>query len=363
MKKNKLAMHLSRTDSPKVIILKRRLPRPTTQPPHPLHAHFPLTPPVVTNPAAWEVAEHIQRLCSISRLDPYVVLTDFFTMCMYHLQLYGINMKSLVIEGKAAEDPPDAKSFFRRARERFDRATLQYPGTFRVMMETYSVLYTKLREARPLAEAVLHPEINPDLIAQVFVACLRPGPEWWPYFPDWQVALEMAKRLIPDPPGTVQEILAEASLAYEEASGESYQEIMTSEAWELWAPKIYPFVKIKLFPPPFINCSTLLLALAAQFPEWVLTSHLVHFHMDESAPLIHTMGNVAGMLYGLNGASLAMLQDILDIQDYLQQHQHELLSTPLSQQQPVEEEPDEQPLPELAPPLSGSTFEELFRMG
>ncbi|GIK40459.1 MAG: hypothetical protein BroJett011_42920 [Chloroflexota bacterium] len=361
MRKNKLPRNPI-PNSPQVLIPKRRLPRPTTRP-HPLTQRLSGIPPVIDNPAALEIAERIKRLCIISKLDPYIVLSDFFAMCKWHLRLYGINLKSFIIEGKAAEDPPDAKLFFNRARERFDQATLRQPGTFRAMIDAYTGLYQGLREPRPLEDAAANPTVNPDLIAQVFVACLRPGPEWWPYVPPWPVAQRLAEQLLPDPIDMIEEALTDAGIAYRVATGYPPPETMRAKNWGEWFSLIYPYLGTLLIGPNFINSSTMLLALAARFPAWIRQGHLIHFHMNDDVPIIHTMFEITAMLQGLNGFALTTMETMFEIGALLEEREGQIRVNPLPHPQPAEPAQEEDDLHSIIPQsaLSMPTFETLFR--
>ncbi len=57
-------------------------------------------------------------------------------------------------------------------------------------------------------------DLNPDVIGQVFVTCLQPGPAspWWQYFPGWPGALTVARQAIPDGHELVYLELAQAAL-------------------------------------------------------------------------------------------------------------------------------------------------------
>jgi len=125
------------------ILPKRRLPWPPPKK-EPL---LPARPPSSTeaeNPYVVQIVEHIQRVSAISSLPVFSLLEDFTGMLEAALQLYADNARSYAATGHFIDDPPEVKETYRRARERYLKATEQYPATYREMQiafaETFALL-------------------------------------------------------------------------------------------------------------------------------------------------------------------------------------------------------------------------------
>jgi hypothetical protein len=255
----------------------------------------------------------MQQVCATANLSPLVVFTDWVGMIEAALRLQGENVRALATTGKVIEDPPEVAEIFRRARERYLRATEKYPAVYRQMHDAFGSAYaTLIYCAEPGLEWYGQQlELSPDIIGQVFMALANPGPEWSRYFPSWRAALTAASGLFPDG----GEKIIYVALAGE-ASGTHLDSVENFEAWvetldcsvedfeariaenfEAWVDAVNCRSLI-IIGPPAINSSVMMLAAAAQFPYWTVYGGLVEFVWGKEVdPLLAKMANINAMLY------------------------------------------------------------------
>lgn len=301
---------------------RRRLPRPPAPHPQALLLTADDHPPNVSNPFALEVAERILRVCKISHLSPYVVMNDFISMFYWQLKFYGADQKSMVMTGKRIQDPPQVAETFRRARERYERTSLEYPATYREMQEAYAEMFTVLQamvQRESLEQYATSWTINPDIIGQIFVAVVQPGPDWWPFFPPWHVALSLARHTVMDGHKMVYEAIVQAALAYRQNHPDNPITLTPGENWEEWYPHIAPYVDPIILGPHITTSSAMMLALAARFPDWARQHGLVNFHFggEDADSIVHLMTAINKMMYGLNGFYVELAQDAFTIACFL----------------------------------------------
>ncbi|GIK40460.1 MAG: hypothetical protein BroJett011_42930 [Chloroflexota bacterium] len=297
---------------------KRRVPRPPRLP----QANsflIPVSPPRVTNPYAVEIAAHIQRACNIARLNPYTVLNDFFLMFRWMLALDGENEKAIAKTGRPNEDPPEVQAIFRRARERFEQASLQYPAAYRAMQTAYFQMINLLNHAFNEVSLDGYAQqftISADILGEVFLVCLQPGEEWWPYFPLWNVALSVARNTIPRANEMVYQELARANLRYADANPENPIKLVVGENFEEWYLAVLPYCETLVIPSHSITSPAMLLALAAQFPEWARKSPMLYFTIQHTVPIIQTINEIYAMRHGLNGYALQRIRDAVEAAEF-----------------------------------------------
>lgn len=342
----------------------RRMPRPAgtraqpgqSRPPDPAEAE---QAPVV------EIAQLIERVCAISHLGRLVVIADWLGMAEAAMRRQTLNLKAYALTGQFAPDPPDVAGIFRRARERYIAASRTYPATYREMQTAFTrVLGLLETAAQPGLETYVQTGQTPDIIGQVFLRCLNPGPAWWPYFPPWPEALAVARVLVPDGRDQILERLIQAGLDYRQDTpnpinpepGERFQE---------WFLAVLPYVEPLILGPNLITSSAMLLALAAQFQDWARHWGLVRFYVPHPEPLLERMMSLNGMLYGLNGYALDLIKTHNDLVDHYQDQMAIAAAgpSPLAEIEPVLDR-DEMPVPQLnvrATTGRGPSFEELFR--
>lgn len=342
----------------------RRLPRPAgtraqpgqSRPPDPAEAE---QAPVV------EIAQLIERVCAISHLGRLVVIADWLGMAEAAMRRQTLNLKAYALTGQFAPDPPEVADIFRRARERYITASRSYPATYREMQAAFTRVLALLETAaRPGLEAYVRTGQTPDIIGQVFLRCINPGPAWWPYFPPWPEALAAARVLIPNGPAQILERLIQAGLHYRQDTpnpinpepGEGFQE---------WFLAVLPYVEPLILGPNLITSSAMLLALAGQFQDWARHWGLIRFYVPHPEPLLERMISLNGMLYGLNGYAIDLITTHNDLIDH---YQGQMAAAAAGPPPPEEAEPipdrEEIPAPRLDPRAGsgrGPSFEELFR--
>jgi hypothetical protein len=368
----------------------RRLPRPAV--PHPGLGDLKQAPPPAPqegeNIFVVEMVELIQRVCSISRLSPWLVLTDWIGMIEASLRHYGENLVAYVTTGQFAQDPPETAERFRRARERYTEASKRYPSTYREMQQAFSKAFALLiASAGPgLPSFTTQVVSNPDVIGRVFFEAVQPGRPWWPFFPPWHMAMVMARIAIPSGHTLVHQRVA--------AAGEMYALHTVNPIrpepgprFEAWFEAILPYVQPIVIGPNLTGSSAELLAAAAQFPEWAVWRGIVQFCPGPLDPVIEKMIAINSYLYNLNGYAVDMIKAAHQIVAYYEGIERRLAGDPNlfliedptlppppgvfetafiypdppePQPEGITTEPAPTPVERPGPRLAGPTFEDLF---
>lgn len=357
---------------------KRRLP---LVPPkkEPLLPARPPSPTEVENPYVLQIVEPIQRVCAIARLPIFGVLEDWTAMLEAALRLYADNARSYALTGRFIDDPPEVKEIYRRARERYLRATEKYPAAYREMQATFSHTFALLAIAAssPLRQYATQTNLSPDVIGQVYLACLGLGPAWWPYFPPWPAALAAAQAAIPDGDELATQILVQAHQAYREARPADYiYPAEPGELFEQWFAEVLPYCEPIIIGPNLVDSGVMMLAAAAQFPDWAVKDGLVLFYPQSGNPQLDRLAHINAMLFGLNGYELELAKTVQDIANFAQQQpesrypQSPPYGMPAAANLAGQPQPETQPsTPATAPPPHPTgrmkpgekTFEQLFR--
>jgi hypothetical protein len=208
--------------------------------------------------------------------------------------------------------------------------------------------------------------LNPDLIGQIFLELLRPGPEWRQYFPTWADALARAGELYPpdEMADLIHQELVHTALLRQQRGDPTLVPLEPDVNFEAWLEALEPHFEPILIGPNAINSSAMMLAIAAQFPDWTVARGLVLFAWSGVDPLLQQMANINICLYGLNGYTLKLYQTAREIA---------AVQAAPERRPPAPELPPL--LPELlAPTAPGATppdvdqpgkptFEQLFRQG
>lgn len=312
---------------------------------------LPATPPAPTeaeNPYVSQIVDHIRRVCAIAHLPVFTVLEDWTGMLEAALTLYAANARSYVTTGQFVDDPPEVKEIYRRARERYLKATETYPAAYREMQMAFAQTFALLIAAAgpDLDWYAAQTAYSPDVIGQVYLTCLALGRDWWPYFPAWPVALKVAETIIPDGAELAYQVLIEAHLTYQQARPATALRPEPGEQFEQWFTEILPYCTPLIIGPALIDSSVMMLAVAAQFPAWAVKDGLIRFYPQSGNPQLDRLGRINAMLHGLNGYELEMVRAMQEIAAYQAQQ-----SEPLSPQPDFPAPPDEA----ASPLLSSST--------
>lgn len=305
---------------PNQVPLKRRLPLALPKK-EPLLPAQPPSSREAENPDVVQIIEHIRRVCAIASLPPFVVLEDWTGMLEAALQLYADNARTYALTGHFIDDPPEVKETYRRARERYLKATETYPATYREMQVAFSQTFALLLAAAgpDLSWYAAQATLSPDIIGQAYLACLGLGKAWWPYFPPWPAALKVARAAIPNGEELACQVLVQAHLAYREARPADYIHPEPGDLFEQWFTEILPYCEPIIIGPNLIDSGVMMLAAAAQFPPWALKDGLIMFYPKSGQPQLERLARINGMLYGLNGYELEMVRAVQDIAGSLQQ--------------------------------------------
>jgi hypothetical protein len=352
--------------------LKRRLPL-TPPRKEPL---LPGQPPSVTeaqNPYALKVAEQIRRVCAIAHLPFFTVLEDWTGMLEAALRFYADNARAYAMTGRFIDDPPDVQETYRRARERYLKANETYPATYREMQAAFSHTFALLVTAAgpDLGWYAAQSAFSPDVIGRVYLDILGLGQAWWPYFPPWPAALEAAQAAIPNGEELACEILVQAHLKYRLDRPADYIHPEPGELFEQWFTEILLYSEPLIIGPDRLDSSTMMLAAAAQFPDWAVKDGLVLLYPHSGQPQLDRLARINAMLYGLNGYDLEMARTVQDIAAYLDQQPEPRRrpepSPPAEPETPLPP-PDTETITPVRHPSTGrikpadqATFSELFR--
>lgn len=294
--------------------LKRRMPRPHLAATPPPPAALPRTLQDTPHPKVSELAQHIRHICQVGQLDPYVVFHDWVGMLEASLVYQADNAKAMALTGQFIEDPPPVKAHYRQARERYLRASEQYPATYRLMQTGFARVFAELEVfAGPgLAWYAQQSALNPDLVGQIFVELLRPAAVWRQYFPAWGDVLTEAQRSYPDAAEIVYEALAKVA-ATRQVQDPRFIHPEPGVNFEAWLEAVEGQFEPIRIGSARITSSAMMLAIAAQFPTWMVKRGLVEFVWTEVDPLLRQMANINICLYGLNGYDLKLWQTVKEI--------------------------------------------------
>ncbi|MCQ3972406.1 MAG: hypothetical protein DPW09_03045 [Anaerolineae bacterium] len=372
-RKKQAGHHRPKAGQVKQGLLKRRLPLALPKK-EPLLPVWPPSPIEAENPYVVQIVEHIQRVCAIASLPPFVVLEDWTGMLEAALQLYADNARTYAMTGQFIDDPPEVKEVYRRARERYLKATETYPAAYREMQVAFSQTFALLVAAAglDLGWYATQAAFSPDVIGQVFLACLALGKDWWPYFPPWPAALEVARTAIPNGEELACQVLIQAHFTYRQVRPANFIQPEPGERFEQWFTEILPYCEPLIIGPALIDSGVMMLAAAAQFPPWAVKDGLIMFYPQSGNPQLDRLARINAMLHGLNGYELEMARAVQDIAAYQQQHPESLYLQPEPHVPAVElPQPDEEAIlpPDTPPSLrpvdrvkpDEQTFEQLFR--
>ena len=352
---------------------KRRLPLALPKK-EPLLPARPPAPTEAENPYVVQIVEHIRRVCAIAHLSPFVVLEDWAGMLEAALRLYADNARAYAMTGQFIDDPPEVEEIYRRARERYLKATETYPAVYREMQGAFSQTFGLLIAAAgpDLDWYAAQAAFSPDVIGQVYLACLALGRDWWPYFAPWPAALEVVQAALPDGEELVCRVLLQAHLKYQAARPADYiHPAEPGELFEQWFTEILPYCEPLIIGPALIDCGAMMLAAATRFPAWAVKDGLVLFYPQSGNPQVDRLARINSYLYGLNGYELELARAVRDIAAYQQQQLETLYPQP-GLYAPATEPPQpeaEPPPPAEVPPArpaarlkpDAQTFEQLFR--
>ncbi|HEX9923354.1 MAG TPA: hypothetical protein VGD99_11895 [Anaerolineae bacterium] len=334
---------------------KRRLPRPMGGPEP---GSSPASgQPEVDQPHVLEAVQHIREVCALTRLSPHQVMADWVGMLEASLRLYGENMKAMALTGQFVDDPPEVKAHFKQARERYLRAAEHYPAAYRAMQTAFAGVSDLLMVcAEPgLAGYGQQSTLNPDVIGQIYLTLVEPGPAWARYFPAWRETLLTARDLYSEADELIHTALARADLKARQAGDPAWVQFEAGVNYEAWFEAIVPYLEPVIIGPADIDSSAKMLAIAAQFPTWAVQHGLVKFVWAGVDPLLLKMARINQMLYGLNGYDLALAQTAEEIATVLAQR----LAEPRPPDRPAGPPVDDQAQPSRPDP--DRTFEMLFR--
>lgn len=356
---------------------KRRLPAP-----HMPGQHRPKKRPddehiraeAQANPYVQQIAAQIDHVAAASGLNKFTILSDWLGMMEASLRMWAQNMKAVAMTGQFVEDPPDIQAVFATARARYLRASAQYPAAYRKMQQAFAMTFALLMEsaAPGLEHYARQTEHNPDVIGQVFLTCLEPGPLWTQFFSSWESALRRAREAVPDGAAQVYLRLTEAALAAR-VEGQAIQ-LEPGENFTDWFATIQPYVQPFIFDSPPVDSSVMMLAVAAQFRPWMVELKLVEVYWTTATdPLLARMARLNAMLYNLNGYLLEYVEAGAEIEAYLQQQEAEVNSSQMAtalrspsavfQSEPPQGGPEQAARPASSPSTTpaGRSFADLFR--
>lgn len=251
------------------------------------------------NPFVEKLVEVIRDASAVSGISAYTILADFAAMFEANLRLETEIFKHRLLTQDPWQDPPEEAVIFAKARARIMKVSEKRPVVYQKMSDTFLAMINILMQAANygLAFYVENRQFSPDVISQAFVACLKPGPLWLSYFVPWDVALadvnlkinldEAWDRILAE----LAQATARAGVPLPETGGEN---------WEMWFKTILPFTHPYVIG---VDSVTMMLAAAAQFPDWIVFNDLVRVGWQkgfEPDPVAATLARVNIELYALN---------------------------------------------------------------
>ncbi len=257
------------------------------------------------NPLVAELVNLHGEMCRASGLPPFAIWRDWLETTEPWLQVVG-QAGDL---GATVSLPPEVGEKYERLERRYAKISKKYPAAARKMGEIFTTMFRLLADTCSqisLEACAARPGgLNPDILGQAFMASLNYPAAWIDFFPDWTSCVELARTIIPgDIAETIHHKLADAHIRGRLAGHEiAKPRPGDDESFALWLITILPWADLPLFAGHEVTASPMILALASQFPNWIIANGMVVFEWPRLAgdSILDKITRINAMLYGLNG--------------------------------------------------------------
>ena len=276
-----------------------------------------------------EIVKCLEQAYRYSGQRPYHLFEDWTLLVEACLKTLPEHLKTVAQTGRFADDTPETVELFNRIRTRYE--FLDRPAAYRKVWEAFAKAFALLLES---AEPGLWGEgsygefdcgyMGPDVLGHTYMAWANSDPSWnAQYFSPWNVARLMAamnisrgEREVYDriktaclhPDNILGQAVILASLAIPENEA-GQPNLHQAYFFNRVIPAALPYYEpIRVADPAGVGSGVLLLASAAQYPEWAVKLNLVTFFGADIDPTCCRMVNINFMLYGLNGYGLRLAE-------------------------------------------------------
>jgi len=331
-----------------------------------------------------EIVKRLEQAGRYSNHRPYRLFDDWTRIVDVTLDALPEQLKAVAQTGRLAPDPPETAEVFDDVRARYEFP--ENPTARRKVWDAFAEAFALLLES---AEPGLWGPgsygqfdcgyMGPDVIGNVYMTYANSDPSWnAQFFTPWNVALLMSNLIIIQgereifdrvkeaclhPDNILGQAVVLASLVIpEEAEGEP--NLHRDYFFNKVLPAALPFLeKISVADPAGVGSGVMLLASAAQCPEWAVKLNLISFAGADVDPICCRLASINCKLYGLNGYALRLAEAVSIAAEAQQKREPVVVSPPKSVGTAIEQVAQaRQPEPDK-PALTSDelSFESLFR--
>lgn len=244
----------------------------------------------------------------------YHIFQDFLDLVEAALDMLPYHLTEAAKSGQMAEDSPEAKATWERVKRRYPKGRETY--YFNLFADAFDLLLTSAQPL-PVWRVIEGGVAGPDIIGAVYEEYGYPKHGHGQFFTPWNVCLAMAMLTIMDGEREVRQNLSEAArknpagIAMALAST-TIQDPAVAERFffEKVLPVIGPETKPITIMEPCVGSGRMLLAIAIQYPEWVICSGLVQFYGLDIDPQCVQMCRINLKLYGIDIRYLKALAEL-----------------------------------------------------
>ena len=238
---------------------------------------------------------------------PAEIFRDWIQLADASLEALPTQLKYVGRTGSPGPDKPETAELFGRIRRWYEQpAWLSFAKAFGILLDS--------------SAAGLHDRpgaMGPDVLGQVYMSWANSDPSWQAqYFTPWNVALLMASITVGNGEREVHDRIKKALLHPDNLWGQSV--LLASLAlpadgagardyfFSTVLPAALPFYEKIMVNEPAIGSGVLILATAAQYPEWANYWGLISYTGQDLDRSSVWMSRINLKLYGLNSYGLTL---------------------------------------------------------
>ncbi len=240
------------------------------------------------------------------------IFGDWLSLVDATLDALPDQVRHLGQTGEPAPDSPETTDLFRRIRSRYAQTGRGGGDVHRkIWTEGFGQAFAILLES---SAGGLHDRVGamgPDVLGNVYMSWAGNDPSWrGQYFTPYNVAYLLASMSVPDGGREVHDRVKAALLHPDNIWGQAV--LLTSmltpdgeSARDYYLttvlPAAMPWYETIMFNDPAIGSGTLMLAAAAQYPDWANYWGLIEYTGQDLDQDCVRMARINAKLYGLNG--------------------------------------------------------------
>lgn len=262
------------------------------------------------------------------------VFEDWLNLTEAYLDMLPNHLTSIAKTGRPADDPPEVSELWARLRKTYNpESRLNTPGWWKGKktagyFELFSMAANILIDhAHPIQEWAgdLGAIEGPDLVGQIYMMYGGPNQGTGQYFTPWNVALTMAMMTNPGESEVHARLKEAAKLQTDDPLADALRQatLMASivvppeESFSYFQERVLPVLAPLARPitisDPALGSGVMLLAAAAQYPQWAINWGLVRFYGQDIDYICCQMARINFKLYGLTpGAYIKSLAELTE---------------------------------------------------